>query len=80
MVRITDFQGIPKQVQLVVWAPIGNSLAYVFMNDIYYWPSIDLHKQEIRITRNGRTHTIHNGVTDWVYEGIIAFLIFFEKF
>lgn len=68
---ITDQQGTPRQIQLVVWSPVGNGFAYVFMNDIYYRPSAELPMQEMRLTTNGRTYIIHNGVPDWVYEGII---------
>ncbi|XP_075211314.1 dipeptidyl peptidase 4 omega [Lycorma delicatula] len=68
LINISDQQGTPRQIQLVVWSPVGNALAYVFMNDIYHWPTVELPMQEIRLTRNGRTYIIHNGVPDWVYE------------
>ncbi|XP_039280619.1 venom dipeptidyl peptidase 4 isoform X1 [Nilaparvata lugens] len=67
-ISISDTMGAPRQLQLVTWSPVGNALAYVYMNDIFYWPSVEMFMHEVRITRNGRTHTIHNGVPDWVYE------------
>ncbi|XP_075211304.1 venom dipeptidyl peptidase 4-like isoform X2 [Lycorma delicatula] len=66
--HVTDIQGTPRQLLLAQWSPIGNALAFVFMNDIFYWPSVEMPMQEIRLTRNGRSNTIHNGVPNWVYE------------
>lgn len=73
MTHVTDIQGTPRQLLLAQWSPIGNALAFVFMNDIFYWPSVEMPMQEIRLTRNGRSNTIHNGVPNWVYEGSIIF-------
>lgn len=57
-------------LQLVKWAPTGNSYIYVYMNDIYLRPSArEQTLQEYRLTSTGRPGTIYNGVPDWVYEG-----------
>ncbi|BES89054.1 dipeptidyl peptidase [Nesidiocoris tenuis] len=63
---LTDPNGVQIPLQSVVWAPVGNGFAYVYMNDIYYKSSPK--GQEIRLTSTGRPGTIYNGVPDWVYE------------
>ncbi|XP_075238106.1 dipeptidyl peptidase 4-like [Lycorma delicatula] len=53
-------------LQLVVWAPQGNSLAFVYDNDVYYRPHA--RKPTVhRLTYSGST-VISNGVPDWLYQ------------
>jgi dipeptidyl-peptidase-4 len=54
-------------LQLAVWAPRGNGLAYVFQNNIYYRPQAEFF-DDYQITNNGVFGSIYNGVPDWVYE------------
>ncbi|XP_011494919.1 PREDICTED: venom dipeptidyl peptidase 4 isoform X2 [Ceratosolen solmsi marchali] len=54
-------------LQLVVWAPQGNALIYIFQNNIYYRPHAEI-AEDYQITYNGVFGTIYNGVPDWVYE------------
>lgn len=54
-----------KQVQVFKWSPSGSSFAYVTENDLYYQK--DPTQNPIRITHDGKLHTIFNGYTDWVY-------------
>ncbi|KAJ8679458.1 hypothetical protein QAD02_015245, partial [Eretmocerus hayati] len=54
-------------LELVVWAPSGNSLVYVYHGNIYYRPQADIQK-DYQITFNGNFTTVYNGVPDWVYE------------
>ena len=56
-----------EHLQLVVWAPQGNSLAYVYQSNIYYRPRAESDK-EYQITHSGAFGSIYNGVPDWVYE------------
>jgi dipeptidyl-peptidase-4 len=56
-------------LQLVRLAPLGNALAYVLDNDIFYRPSSYGGTEEKRITFNGNPGVVYNGVPDWVYEG-----------
>ncbi|XP_066900745.1 venom dipeptidyl peptidase 4 isoform X2 [Halyomorpha halys] len=66
---VTDMNGARIPLQLVKWAPTGNSYVYVYMNDIYLRPSArEQTLQEYRLTSTGRPGTIYNGVPDWVYE------------
>ncbi|KAL1124200.1 hypothetical protein AAG570_001970, partial [Ranatra chinensis] len=66
---VMDVNGNQILIQLVVWAPVGNAYAYVYLNDIYYRSSPrEQLIQEYRLTHTGRPGTIYNGVPDWVYE------------
>lgn len=56
-------------LQLARLAPVGNSLAYVLNNDIYYRSSGRAGTPEQRVTFNGEPGIFYNGVPDWVYEG-----------
>jgi hypothetical protein len=55
-------------LQHVVWAPRGNSLAFVYRNDIYYKTSALTH-HVYRVTNTGHPGVVFNGVPDWLYEG-----------
>ncbi|XP_068083268.1 venom dipeptidyl peptidase 4 [Anabrus simplex] len=54
-------------LQLVVWAPVGNGLAYIYHNNIYYRPSA-AELIEHKLTETGIFNVIYHGVPDWVYE------------
>ncbi|CAG9854854.1 unnamed protein product [Phyllotreta striolata] len=56
--------GGKQQAQLVIWAPVGNALAIVTENNIFYKKSVN--DPEIAITNT--TGYVSNGVPDWVYE------------
>ncbi|XP_076270794.1 venom dipeptidyl peptidase 4-like isoform X2 [Rhynchophorus ferrugineus] len=50
---------------LVKWAPVGNGLAFIFENNIYYKIGAEAN-ETIQITNT--TGFITNGMPDWVYE------------
>lgn len=52
--------------QLVVWGPVGNSLAFVVGNNIFY--RANAFDASTAVTTDGSQDTIYNGVPDWVYE------------
>ncbi|XP_020285677.1 venom dipeptidyl peptidase 4 isoform X2 [Pseudomyrmex gracilis] len=54
-------------LQLAVWGPRGNALIYVYQNNIYYRPEVEV-PADYQITNTGLFGTIYNGVPDWVYE------------
>jgi dipeptidyl-peptidase-4 len=59
-------QPITDQVMLAEFAPDGNKLAYVKNNNLFVF---DLsNNKETQITTDGKTNSIINGATDWVYE------------
>jgi hypothetical protein len=64
-------------LQLVRLAPLGNALAYVLDNDIYYRPSSYFGTEERRITFSGIPGVFYNGVPDWVYEGDYSIALVF---
>uniref|UniRef100_A0A673K2Z0 Dipeptidyl peptidase 4-like n=1 Tax=Sinocyclocheilus rhinocerous TaxID=307959 RepID=A0A673K2Z0_9TELE len=57
---------IPPVTQFLVWAPVGNKLAYVWDYNIYLKKNATA--EAIQVTHNGKVNKIHNGVPDWVYE------------
>ncbi|RXN32000.1 dipeptidyl peptidase 4-like protein [Labeo rohita] len=57
---------IPPLTQFLVWAPIGNKLAYVWDYNIYLKKNATA--EAIQVTQNGKANKILNGVPDWVYE------------
>ncbi|XP_023663741.1 dipeptidyl peptidase 4 isoform X1 [Paramormyrops kingsleyae] len=57
---------IPEEVQYLLWAPVGNKLAYVWKYNIYIKDSAT--SSEKQITKNGEKNKILNGIPDWVYE------------
>uniref|UniRef100_A0A671Q676 Dipeptidyl peptidase 4-like n=1 Tax=Sinocyclocheilus anshuiensis TaxID=1608454 RepID=A0A671Q676_9TELE len=57
---------IPPVTQFLVWAPIGNKLAYVWEYNIYLKKNATA--EAVQVTHNGKVNEIHNGVPDWVYE------------
>jgi dipeptidyl-peptidase-4 len=59
-------QPITDQVMLAEFSPDGNKLAYVKNNNLFVF---DLStNKETQITIDGKTNSIINGATDWVYE------------
>lgn len=67
-VVIPTNSSIPKLLQLVIWGPVGNSLIYVHINNIFYKSSVTS-GEVIQVTTDGMYLQIYNGVPDWVYEG-----------
>ncbi|XP_051998021.1 dipeptidyl peptidase 4 [Xyrauchen texanus] len=57
---------IPPVTQLIVWAPTGNKLAYVWNYNIYL--KMKATAEAIQVTHNGKVNEILNGIPDWVYE------------
>ncbi|XP_049963509.1 venom dipeptidyl peptidase 4-like [Schistocerca serialis cubense] len=55
-------------LNLVVWAPVGNGLAYVYHNNIYYRQTVD--SQDYKLTQTGIPHVVYNGVPDSNYLAI----------
>uniref|UniRef100_A0A673K2N0 Dipeptidyl peptidase 4-like n=1 Tax=Sinocyclocheilus rhinocerous TaxID=307959 RepID=A0A673K2N0_9TELE len=62
----STFVQIPPVTQFLVWAPVGNKLAYVWDYNIYLKKNATA--EAIQVTHNGKVNKIHNGVPDWVYE------------
>ena len=60
-------------LQLATWGPKGNSLVYIYQNNIYYRPTVE-GGEDYQITSSGIFGSIYNGVPDWVYEGEFSFL------
>ncbi|XP_015601081.1 venom dipeptidyl peptidase 4 isoform X2 [Cephus cinctus] len=57
-----------EHLPLASWAPTGNGLVYVLDNDVYY-RSISGNSATVRrLTSDGETGVVYNGVPDWVYE------------
>ncbi|KAK5646663.1 hypothetical protein RI129_005127 [Pyrocoelia pectoralis] len=53
-------------LQLAVWGPVGNAIAFVARNNIFYQPSaVSFSKQ---LTVDGHIGNVYNGIPDWVYE------------
>uniref|UniRef100_A0A671SL20 Interferon induced with helicase C domain 1 n=1 Tax=Sinocyclocheilus anshuiensis TaxID=1608454 RepID=A0A671SL20_9TELE len=57
---------IPPVTQFLVWAPVGNKLAYVWDYNIYLKKNATA--EAVQVTHNGKVNKILNGVPDWVYE------------
>lgn len=58
-------------IQLAVWAPRGNGLAFVYHNDLYYKPKAKL-SPVYRLTSSG-SNIVSNGLPDWLYQGTFIF-------
>lgn len=54
------------EIQVCLWSPTGNSIAFVKNNDVYYINAAN--GIEKRLTFDGVPGVIYNGVPDWVYE------------
>jgi hypothetical protein len=57
-----------RLLQLAQWSPVGNAIAFVYTNNVYYRPSA-LSINSVQLTSSGSA-LVYNGVTDWVYEGM----------
>lgn len=64
-----------EEIQICIWAPVENNLAYVKDNDLYYLKSTDNTGVGRRLTNDGEPGVIYNGTPDWVYEGLCYFLL-----
>ncbi|XP_045459400.1 venom dipeptidyl peptidase 4-like [Melitaea cinxia] len=53
-------------IQNFVWGPTGTSLAFVYMNNIYYQQNLT--SAPLQVSTTGQRGVIYNGVPDWVYE------------
>lgn len=72
--KLTKFTD--KAIQEPTFSPDGNSIAYVFQNNIY---STNLNSgTTIQITQDGKKNAIINGITDWVYEEEFSFVKAFD--
>ncbi|XP_030642501.1 prolyl endopeptidase FAP [Chanos chanos] len=56
----------PQVIQYLSWAPLGNTLVYVWEYNIYLKTSATA--DPIQLTHNGEANKILNGIPDWVYE------------
>lgn len=67
-VHITPTGVDPEEafLQNFVWGPSGTSLAFVYLNNIYYKANLNAAPQQI--TTSGQLNVIYNGIPDWVYE------------
>lgn len=67
---------VDKQVQEATFSPMGDKVAWVSENNIYYK---DLQTDKIvQVTSDGVENKLINGVTDWVYEEEFAFVRAFQ--
>jgi len=56
-----------KYLRLVMWAPVGNALAYVdYNNNIYYRATAE--GSDVQVTSTGQDGLLYNGIPDWVSE------------
>ncbi|KAK4880204.1 hypothetical protein RN001_008350 [Aquatica leii] len=53
-------------LQLAIWAPVGNAIAFVARNNIFYQPGATAFSRQITV--DGQIGNVYNGVPDWVYE------------
>ena len=62
---------IDPQVYLryVTWNKQGNSLIYVYENNIYFRQIPTNVMDDVQLTMDGEPEGIFNGIPDWVYEG-----------
>lgn len=59
-----------EEIQLCIWSPDGESIAYVDKNNVYYQvfePGTET-SMVYKITTDGIPDKIYNGFCDWVYE------------
>lgn len=62
------------QVFLNYAAWMGNSLVYVYDNNVYLRRNPTTAGSDVKITQDGVPEVIYNGIPDWVYEGIPCLL------
>lgn len=56
------------EIQIAFFAPIGDGLAYIEKNNIYYKNLDDGSELSKIITADGVEDIVYNGIPDWVYE------------
>lgn len=72
--KLTKFTD--KAIQEPTFSPDGNSIAYVFENNMFL---TDLNSgATFQITQDGKKNAIINGITDWVYEEEFSFVKAFD--
>lgn len=66
-------QNVDPQLFLryATWTKLGNSLVYVYENDIYFRQVPTVVTADARLTSDGEPEGVFNGIPDWVYEGIV---------
>ncbi|KAK3543578.1 hypothetical protein QTP70_023909 [Hemibagrus guttatus] len=57
---------LPEVIQLLIWAPVGSILAYVWNYNIYIKPNATA--EPMQVTNDGKVNQILNGIPDWSYE------------
>jgi len=65
-----DIKGFPAQrtyIRFVLWAPTGNSIAYVDKNNNIFFRKSATSKS-LQITTQGILGTVYCGIPDWLYE------------
>jgi len=72
--RNPAFPELPHILQLAEWSPVGNAIAFVYLNNIFYKQSATS-EESIQLTFTGEykqapaaVGPVYNGVADWVYE------------
>lgn len=61
--------GNDMHIALAKWAPLTDDLIYILNNDIYYMRFSNNGFNDVqRVTYDGITGIVYNGVPDWVYE------------
>lgn len=56
-------------LRYATWNKQGNSLIYVFDNNIYFRQAPTVVNADAQLTTDGEPEGVFNGVPDWVYEG-----------
>ncbi|KAM9486424.1 dipeptidyl peptidase 4 [Clarias gariepinus] len=57
---------LPEDIQLLLWAPVGNTMAYVWNYNIYIKQNPTAESKQA--TKDGQFNQILNGIPDWSYE------------
>lgn len=56
-------------LRYATWNKEGNSIVYVYDNNIYFRSTPGYTDGDAQLTNDGALEEIFNGVPDWVYEG-----------
>ncbi|XP_046999647.1 venom dipeptidyl peptidase 4-like [Schistocerca americana] len=62
----TTYEICEDGMQLAKWAPVGNAMAFVYQNNLFYLRQPG--DKPTAITADGVPGTVYNGAADWVYE------------
>ncbi|MED6270278.1 hypothetical protein CHARACLAT_008667, partial [Characodon lateralis] len=57
------------QLQFAGWGPQDQQLIFIFENNIYYRSKVE--SRSIRLVSTGKEGVIFNGLSDWLYEGVL---------